>query len=292
MVNERALKAHGLTPLARIHNLTVTARRSGDHARGAGHRDAHARWKRAGMTIDDIDLYEVNEAFASVPMAWLTAIGADPDRLNVNGGAIALGHPLGASGTKLMATLRARAAGARQALRPADDVRRRRHRQRHHRRAAVRERLKMNSILRSPRPAPRPQQARKVPRRSCRTSWPPHLVPPASSRRQAVRGGRDTRGPRHLGGQRTARDRCRRLECGRSSRERPASPGATQHPCAPRPRTSSRAHVRRRATPVHRELPQRAPPPQPVRASSAARVRATAAASGEEGPGARRSACT
>ena len=55
--------------------------------------------------ISDIDLYEVNEAFASVPLAWVKHLGADPERLNVNGGAIALGHPLGASGTKLMTTL-------------------------------------------------------------------------------------------------------------------------------------------------------------------------------------------
>jgi acetyl-CoA C-acetyltransferase len=61
--------------------------------------------KRAGLSIGDIDLYEVNEAFASVPLAWLKHTGADPEKLNVNGGAIALGHPLGASGTKLMATL-------------------------------------------------------------------------------------------------------------------------------------------------------------------------------------------
>ena len=61
--------------------------------------------ERAGMAIDDIDLYEVNEAFASVPLAWLRETGADPARLNVNGGAIALGHPLGATGTKLLATL-------------------------------------------------------------------------------------------------------------------------------------------------------------------------------------------
>ena len=61
--------------------------------------------KRAGLTIQDIDLYEVNEAFAPVPLAWLQHVGGDPARLNVNGGAIALGHPLGASGTKLMATL-------------------------------------------------------------------------------------------------------------------------------------------------------------------------------------------
>jgi acetyl-CoA C-acetyltransferase len=57
------------------------------------------------MSIRDIDLYEVNEAFAPVPLAWLKHTGGDHARLNVNGGAIALGHPLGASGTKLMATL-------------------------------------------------------------------------------------------------------------------------------------------------------------------------------------------
>ena len=93
--------------------------------------------KKAGMTIDDIDLFEVNEAFASVPLAWLQATGADPERLNVNGGAIALGHPLGASGTKLMTTLVHALQQQRQALRPADDVRRRRHGQRDDRRAAV-----------------------------------------------------------------------------------------------------------------------------------------------------------
>ncbi len=57
------------------------------------------------MRIEDIDLYDVNEAFAPIPLAWLRSITADPARLNVNGGAIALGHTLGASGTKLMAAL-------------------------------------------------------------------------------------------------------------------------------------------------------------------------------------------
>ena len=61
--------------------------------------------RKAGMAIGDIDLFEVNEAFAPVPLAWLAHTGADPERLNVNGGAIALGRPLGASGTKLMGTL-------------------------------------------------------------------------------------------------------------------------------------------------------------------------------------------
>ena len=60
---------------------------------------------KAQLSIDDIDLYEVNEAFAPVPLAWLQALGANPAKLNVNGGAIALGHPLGSSGTKLLSTL-------------------------------------------------------------------------------------------------------------------------------------------------------------------------------------------
>ncbi|MBX9898892.1 MAG: acetyl-CoA C-acetyltransferase [Qipengyuania sp.] len=104
VVSEAALKAHGLTPLARIHNLTVTA---GDPVIMLEEPlfATDRALQRAGMRIGDIDLYEVNEAFAPVPLAWLEHTGADPARLNVNGGAIALGHPLGASGTKLMATL-------------------------------------------------------------------------------------------------------------------------------------------------------------------------------------------
>jgi acetyl-CoA C-acetyltransferase len=104
IVSEAALKEHGLTPIARIHNLTVTA---GDPVIMLEEPlfATDRALQRAGMKMADIDLYEVNEAFASVPLAWLKHTGADPDRLNVNGGAIALGHPLGASGTKLMATL-------------------------------------------------------------------------------------------------------------------------------------------------------------------------------------------
>ena len=104
IVSDAALKAHGLTPLARIHNLTVTAGDPVIMLEEPLFATARAL-QRAGMKIGDIDLYEVNEAFASVPMAWLKHTGADPEKLNVNGGAIALGHPLGASGTKLMATL-------------------------------------------------------------------------------------------------------------------------------------------------------------------------------------------
>jgi acetyl-CoA C-acetyltransferase len=61
--------------------------------------------KKSGMTLDEIDLVEINEAFAPVVLAWVKATGADPEKVNVNGGAIALGHPLGATGTRLMTTL-------------------------------------------------------------------------------------------------------------------------------------------------------------------------------------------
>ena len=102
--NEKGLKALGVKPLARIHHMYVM-----------GHDPVimleapvpatNKALEKAGMKIGDIDLFEVNEAFASVPVAWLKGTGADPARLNVNGGAIALGHPLGGSGAKLMATL-------------------------------------------------------------------------------------------------------------------------------------------------------------------------------------------
>ena len=104
VVNERGLKALGVKPLARIHHMTMIGHDPVIMLEAPIPATERAL-KKAGMKIDDIDLYEVNEAFASVPLGWLKALGADPDRLNVNGGAIALGHPLGASGTKLMTTL-------------------------------------------------------------------------------------------------------------------------------------------------------------------------------------------
>ena len=104
IVNENGLKRLGVEPIARIHQMTVL-----------GHDPVimleapipatEKALDRSGMKIDDVDLYEVNEAFAPVPLAWLKATGADPDRLNVHGGAIALGHPLGGSGAKLMTTM-------------------------------------------------------------------------------------------------------------------------------------------------------------------------------------------
>ncbi|MBY6167527.1 acetyl-CoA C-acetyltransferase [Pseudooceanicola nitratireducens] len=104
VVSEAALKKHNLTPVARIVNLTVTG---GDPVIMLEEPipATFRALERAGMKIDDIDLYEVNEAFAPVPLAWLKELNADPAKLNVNGGAISLGHPLGASGAKLMTTL-------------------------------------------------------------------------------------------------------------------------------------------------------------------------------------------
>ena len=104
VASERAVKEHNLIPLARIDHLTVTA---GDPVIMLDEpiRATRVALERSGRSIGDIDLYEVNEAFASVPLAWLQQSNADPSRLNVHGGAIALGHPLGASGAKLMATL-------------------------------------------------------------------------------------------------------------------------------------------------------------------------------------------
>ncbi|HEX5536161.1 MAG TPA: acetyl-CoA C-acetyltransferase [Sphingobium sp.] len=104
VASAQAVKDHGLTPIARVHSLTVTA---GDPVIMLEEPIPATRkaLARAGMKLDDIDLFEVNEAFASIPMAWLKALDADPAKLNARGGAIALGHPLGASGTKLMTTM-------------------------------------------------------------------------------------------------------------------------------------------------------------------------------------------
>jgi acetyl-CoA C-acetyltransferase len=104
IVNEKGLKSLGVRPMARIHHMTMMG---GDPVimLEAPLPATERALKKAGMSVDDIDLFEVNEAFASVPTAWLKTTGADPARLNVNGGAIALGHPLGGSGTKLMTTL-------------------------------------------------------------------------------------------------------------------------------------------------------------------------------------------
>ncbi len=104
VVSETALKRYNLKPRARIHHISVRADDPIWHLTAPIPASAYAL-KKAGMKIEDIDLVEINEAFASVVMAWLKETRYPHERTNVNGGAIALGHPLGASGAKLMTTL-------------------------------------------------------------------------------------------------------------------------------------------------------------------------------------------
>jgi acetyl-CoA C-acetyltransferase len=104
VASERAVRDHGLTPRARVHHLSVRGDDPVWMLTGPIAATEHAL-ARAGMTVDDIDLFECNEAFASVVLAWAQETGADPARTNVNGGGIALGHPIGATGTRLMTTL-------------------------------------------------------------------------------------------------------------------------------------------------------------------------------------------
>jgi acetyl-CoA C-acetyltransferase len=104
VVSEQALKTHNLKPRARIHHMSVRGADPVWMLTAPIPATAYAL-KKAGMKLDDIDLIEINEAFASVVIAWLKETGADPAKVNVNGGAIALGHPLGATGARLMTTL-------------------------------------------------------------------------------------------------------------------------------------------------------------------------------------------
>ena len=104
IVSERGLRVHGLTPRARVHHLSVLGADPLWMLTAPIPATARALAK-TGLTMDDIDLVEINEAFAPVVLAWLAETGADPARVNVNGGAIALGHPLGATGARLMTTL-------------------------------------------------------------------------------------------------------------------------------------------------------------------------------------------
>ena len=104
VVSEQALKRYNLTPRARIHHISVRAEDPIWMLTAPIPATQYAL-KKTGMTMNDIDLVEINEAFASVAMAWLKETGYDHGKTNVNGGAIALGHPLGATGTKLMTTL-------------------------------------------------------------------------------------------------------------------------------------------------------------------------------------------
>jgi acetyl-CoA C-acetyltransferase len=104
VMSEAAMKRAGLAPLARVHHMSVLGGDPEIMLEAPIPATARAL-KKAGLSLADIDLYEVNEAFSTVPLAWAKVVGADPQRLNVHGGAIALGHPMGASGAKLAATL-------------------------------------------------------------------------------------------------------------------------------------------------------------------------------------------
>ncbi|MFF3888318.1 acetyl-CoA C-acetyltransferase [Streptomyces sp. NPDC001914] len=104
LASGRAVREHGLTPRARVHHLSVRGEDPIRMLSAPIPATAHAL-KKTGMTLADIDLVEINEAFAPVVLAWLKETGADPGKVNVNGGAIALGHPLGATGVRLMTTL-------------------------------------------------------------------------------------------------------------------------------------------------------------------------------------------
>jgi acetyl-CoA C-acetyltransferase len=104
LASERAVREHGLTPRARVHHLSARGEDPIRMLSAPIPATAYAL-KKSGMSIGDIDLVEINEAFAPVVLAWLKETGADPAKVNVNGGAIALGHPLGATGVRLMTTL-------------------------------------------------------------------------------------------------------------------------------------------------------------------------------------------
>ena len=104
IASEQAVKDHGLTPRARIHHMSVRGDSPVFMLTAPIPATAYAM-ERSGMSLDDIDLFEVNEAFASVVLAWLRETGVPREKLNVNGGGIALGHPIGATGTRLMTTM-------------------------------------------------------------------------------------------------------------------------------------------------------------------------------------------
>ena len=104
IASEAAVKQHGLKPRARIHHMSVRGDSPIYMLTGPIPATKYAL-KKSGLSVDDIDLFECNEAFASVVLAWMKDVGIPHDKVNVNGGAIALGHPLGATGSRLMTTM-------------------------------------------------------------------------------------------------------------------------------------------------------------------------------------------
>lgn len=104
IASERAVRTHNLTPRARIHHMTVRGADPVWMLTAPIPATRHAL-EKTGLRLEDIDLFECNEAFASIPLAWIRELGIDPARVNVNGGGIALGHPLGATGARIMTTM-------------------------------------------------------------------------------------------------------------------------------------------------------------------------------------------
>ena len=100
VASERAVKEHNLKPRARVHHISVRADDPVWMLTAPIPATEYAL-KKAGMTVDDIDLFECNEAFASVPMAWMKELGIPHEKVNIHGGGIALGHPLGATGARI-----------------------------------------------------------------------------------------------------------------------------------------------------------------------------------------------
>ena len=146
LASEQAVKDHNLKPRARIHHISARGADPVFMLTGPIPATRYAL-EKTGLSIDDIDTVEINEAFAPVVMAWLKETKADPEKVNPNGGAIALGHPLGATGAKLFATMLNTLGAHRRPLRPADDVRGRRHRQRDDHRTAL-SRRDCNALVR------------------------------------------------------------------------------------------------------------------------------------------------
>ena len=145
LASEAAVAEHGLTPRARVHHLSVRGDDPVWMLTGPIRATEHAL-ARTGLSIDDIDLFECNEAFASVVLAWMKETGAPHEKVNVNGGGIALGHPIGATGARLMTTMlhELERTGGRYA--PADDVRGRRPGQRHDHRASEQQRARHERV--------------------------------------------------------------------------------------------------------------------------------------------------
>ncbi len=136
LASEEAVNKYNLKPRARIHHISARGDDPVMMLTGPIPATQYAL-EKTGLSIDDIDTVEINEAFAPVVLAWLKETKADPAKVNPSGGAIALGHPLGATGAKLFATMLNTLERTGRPLRPADHVRGRRHRQRHDHRAPL-----------------------------------------------------------------------------------------------------------------------------------------------------------